>query len=496
MQDFDSNETVNQLVEAGKIDPADAIPLMQKFQAQQVEEKKPYPVIQAPVPANELDPSELNYDFNSGIVGSPEAPKFSDQFEPQKRELAAVAPNKIDLSEIAGVPQPAPQAAARVPAYDLNSSGLGGAYGMQERGAKELFDAKSKGLADQSTLMGQAADVAKQYDAQVAALQEQRKQAVQQHTQKLEAIQNQIEKEGQINPNRYWQDLSTGGKVTSLIAIMLSGIGGGLTGRGGNPALDIINKSIDNDILAQKDNFSRLKDKYSTQQSAYSLAMQELGNDQAATLAAKASALNAVEMKIKEAVLKSGSKEAAAQAQMALGQVQEEKAKLNMAFNMQMQKMVSSRQATMGAGVEDPSLLSKPENAVKMPNGLWKAASDPDSAKKMREIQLAGKNVEATLKQMKEIAGAALPFTTKASRANQLKSALSSQLLKLEGLGVPTGKDLEMVEALGVDPGSFRQDIVSAKMDALYDKMNANVSNAYQIYVPGYEPIQRGGARR
>lgn len=54
-----------------------------------------------------------------------------------------------------------------------------------------------------------------------------------------------------INPDRYFQNESTGSKIGAAIALAFSGFGAGLTG-GPNLALQQINKSVDEDIDAQK----------------------------------------------------------------------------------------------------------------------------------------------------------------------------------------------------------------------------------------------------
>lgn len=56
---------------------------------------------------------------------------------------------------------------------------------------------------------------------------------------------------GKIDPNHYWDSKSTGQKVGAAIAMMLGGLGAGLTG-GPNVALEMMEKHLQNDIEAQK----------------------------------------------------------------------------------------------------------------------------------------------------------------------------------------------------------------------------------------------------
>jgi hypothetical protein len=57
----------------------------------------------------------------------------------------------------------------------------------------------------------------------------------------------------QIKQGNYWGSMDTGGKVMAGLAMALGGIGAGMTG-GPNYALQIINKAIEDDLDAQKEN--------------------------------------------------------------------------------------------------------------------------------------------------------------------------------------------------------------------------------------------------
>ncbi len=56
----------------------------------------------------------------------------------------------------------------------------------------------------------------------------------------------------QIDPDRYWNNKSTGGKILAGIGLVLSGMGGGMTGSNRNLALEQMNKAIDDDMNAQR----------------------------------------------------------------------------------------------------------------------------------------------------------------------------------------------------------------------------------------------------
>jgi hypothetical protein len=59
---------------------------------------------------------------------------------------------------------------------------------------------------------------------------------------------------GQIKPNDYINKMSTGGKISTGIGLILGGMGQGLMRSGTNPALDFLNRQIDRNIESQKAN--------------------------------------------------------------------------------------------------------------------------------------------------------------------------------------------------------------------------------------------------
>lgn len=61
----------------------------------------------------------------------------------------------------------------------------------------------------------------------------------------------------QVDPDRWWNNKSTGGKVLAGIGLILGGFGGGLARTGRNPAMDVMNKAIDDDIKAQESNIKQ-----------------------------------------------------------------------------------------------------------------------------------------------------------------------------------------------------------------------------------------------
>ncbi len=60
----------------------------------------------------------------------------------------------------------------------------------------------------------------------------------------------------QVDPNHFWNSKTTGGKISAALGLILGGAGAGLT-RGPNLAMDHINRMIEHDIDAQKNDQSK-----------------------------------------------------------------------------------------------------------------------------------------------------------------------------------------------------------------------------------------------
>lgn len=104
-------------------------------------------------------------------------------------------------------------------------------------------------LVQQAEQAGSAqADVVLAADAEQKAFN--RKLAMKENEidRRIQAIKDDVQK---VDPDRFWNNKSTGQKISIGIGLMLGGIGSGLTG-GPNTAAQMINSAIDNDIQAQK----------------------------------------------------------------------------------------------------------------------------------------------------------------------------------------------------------------------------------------------------
>lgn len=126
---------------------------------------------------------------------------------------------------------------------------------------KDLVQDEAKNLAkaqeDASIINGQAG----MRDAIMVAQQQANAQKAMKDAQDRDAqIRSMVSTQyaNDVDPERFWNSKSTAGKVTSVIGMILGGVGMGIAHRPGeNPALDQLNKAITNDIESQKFNIDK-----------------------------------------------------------------------------------------------------------------------------------------------------------------------------------------------------------------------------------------------
>ena len=127
-----------------------------------------------------------------------------------------------------------------MPAFSFANSEAVAAQGA--RALKAEGEAKAAGAKDQ-------AEILRKQQEDALAFQNMQLQARSELNNEI-ARQTQDIRDHKIDPNRMWASKADGDRAASLIGILLSGIGSGLT-KQPNLALEVINKAIERDINAQ-----------------------------------------------------------------------------------------------------------------------------------------------------------------------------------------------------------------------------------------------------
>lgn len=228
-------------------------------------------------------------------------------------DASTSAPAGVSGGEAAIGNIPAPNAPAGQQVPGLSSPGFG-----QEK-AGNIAEAKAKGEQGQNEsneiLKAQAAEHQLPSQSDIIAQNNDKEQALR---------QAYIDKK--IDPNHYWANQSTGSKIAAGIGLLFSGFGAGAAHQT-NFALDQINRAVENDISAQQNEQGKAKNLWQMNREA-------LGTDLAANLATRQQIYTGLQYSLQKAASDAKTPLAAAQAQIANGQIQQkiDQLKYNQSF--------------------------------------------------------------------------------------------------------------------------------------------------------------------
>lgn len=188
-----------------------------------------------------------------GFLGGKEASPVADPAaQPVTVQPPAATPPMVGPPDLRGQSsQGVPPMLAR-PGNDPSVSMIGQGARQQQKGIADTGAARAAGLKDLAEVQGNAATKSQQMaDQSMADV----KARIAEQDQRAKAIVD-------VNPNRYWNNLTTSGKIANTIALVLGGIGSGLT-HGPNMALDRLHGAIKDDIDAQKINIGKKENELS-----------------------------------------------------------------------------------------------------------------------------------------------------------------------------------------------------------------------------------------
>lgn len=205
----------------------------EKIAAQGIDRPAPAPIPEEVEPVKDYVPPVMNAD-GTGVPaasGQESMPPPPVQVPGDGAPRAPEAPPPVQVS--------APQASA----LPDNASSL-----QTEKAAVQA------GAAAEGAEGAEAAKALKSYMGQSARIPSP-EQTFKAHQQKDQALQTAVAN-GKIDPNRYFKNQSTASRVTGAIAMVLGGIGSGLTGQP-NMAAKMLENAVERDIDAQKNDQSK-----------------------------------------------------------------------------------------------------------------------------------------------------------------------------------------------------------------------------------------------
>lgn len=194
--------------------------------------------------------------------------------------------------------------------------------------AKMEADANVRKANLQSDFYAQQADRLKQYQAENAKRDLDSKTQLDEFAQQYQNAINTAAN-AKVDPNHYWADKTTSQKILASIAIALGGVGQALSNEHKNYVLEMIQKSITEDIDAQKENISKGFQAASQKGSLYSIMRSKFDDDRQATLAAQSAGLKIVEAQAQSQISKVDGDMAKAKGQDLIGALDIEAGKLD-----------------------------------------------------------------------------------------------------------------------------------------------------------------------
>lgn len=123
-----------------------------------------------------------------------------------------------------------------------------------------MQDALKEGGVNQAKAFQQQADIEKDHLVDAELAHQKYEQDQQENTNQSNYLFQQVVN-SKVDPSRYWNSKGPLGKVAAAIGLILGGASSGLTGRA-NPALDVIQNAIKEDINAQVNDQSNAMNLY------------------------------------------------------------------------------------------------------------------------------------------------------------------------------------------------------------------------------------------
>ena len=396
----------------------------------------------------------------------------------------------VPLEETVGAPQaggklPAPQGLTATVADPNAMPGMGGpnsAFGMQAKGIQDSAAAQAQAAADQAAA----------YDAQATRLAEEKKRYDESYT-KLTTDNDALEKDildDKIEPNKLLGSMSTGNRMLAGIAIALGGLSQGLSGQARNPALDQLNKFIEQDIEAQKTNMDKKRGLLATN-------MQKVRDLQTAENITRSQLLAVTQAEVQKAVAKAGSDEAKARGQVLLGQLKQQQD----ALKAEIAKKAALSQVGMPGVQVNPEGLPEEtrERLIVLPNGQQRLVRNKLDVKEITDEISTIKPIYNQLEELERLgASAMVPFSKENQKADAIRANIAMLLKENQNVAKlfqGGGKDGDKVSVLQQfeNPKDFKgllgnpgenQLLRNFLMDKLEGKLSAKLSNYQAPYKP------------
>lgn len=440
--------------------------------------------------------------INAIFPSNPEATSFEEQ-----KGIAPPAPIAVPSPML-----PPPTDPAAQPMTEMPTAGAPAPDQMQPmampKGPQNPYDMYAAGVNQESR--GQMAlnkAVADQYDQSNRAMADIRMR-FEQEQQDIKAKRDALAQEvatGKINPNQYWDNMDTASRVQTTIGILLSGLGAGLSRTNQNLALEMINKNIDRDIAAQKDNLGK-------KESLLSQYQRELGDSAAAEAAAKSHLLAVTQGQIAALSAKLGDPMIAGQAMQKIAALKAQQSQLD-------GKVAQGRavQDLLAQANKDPKLLPQTIDAIeavdparakdlrmRLVPGVGLAPTH-EGAKAVTDMRTVNQQINNGIQRLREISkmtGKSLSPSIRAEVETIRNTMIGALRLPITGPGAMNEGERKLLERLvpGVADIFSLDSVNRTRLDTLEKRMNDGYASALkanglavpQADVPGETKVMGG----
>lgn len=382
----------------------------------------------------------------------------------------------------------APQAGQAIKAADAAGGPAAGgdmakAFALQQQGIKDQQAALTEKSKAEADIYGKQA-------AQIAT-----------DAQKFEVERNKLNTEndnltksimdGKIKPKEIWHG-STGNKILAAVSLALGGLAQGLTKSGKNPALEVINKVIDDDIAAQRANLDNKR-------SLLAQNLAKMGNLDAAEARTRSQLTAATTAQVQQAAARAGTTAAKAQAEGLSGQLKAQQIQYN---TEQAKKVVLQNVGRPGTPSVNPESLPEDvrERLIELPSGEQRLVRNKADVKDITDELSTIKPLFSQLEALDKIGSSALHDKGQREKAFAIRSNIAMLLKEnqnLKRLGQSVGADGEK-DSISVleqfeDPTKFESILNgNTKMPVLKkylaDKLEAKLAAKLSNYQAPHKP--------
>ena len=354
---------------------------------------------------------------------------------------------------------------------------------LQAQGYNEQSGAIEKGLSDADKLKAQA-------DTKVAEWDKKRDVEL----ERIESIRRAMDEE-KMDPDRFFKTRSTGQQIMGGIAAALGGFMEGMSGgKIRNTFFDNLDKAIERDLVAQKENYNRKKDQLGQSMTMYGLYRQAGLDERQAEVAARRDIYDRLNLRIQQITAKSSSERAPIaadlfNAQLERQRLQHEEARKDKAYGTRSSSTTVVK-APLGAllGSGQPQKDDRKELPDKVKEKVW-AAGNLNLKLNQYKQKLAEYSGWERVKNVTKLNGVGQELQSIGAEIQEL-------LFKANNVGVQTDADAaRQVQKYQGSAWVMDREAVRARIERLQRGLNSGVSQWRTLYPdtnfrwhPGMDP--------